>query len=339
MRAQTNQEQGRNAQALADIDAALLLTPSPRRGQISTRLDLQATRATVLGAMGQLGPAVQAYETLLSEVRRRGVLDATAQSSTLNNFYIVLVRAGQMAKALETIKQSLLLGKGPGATRGATGSERGNHAYALTLLGRVAEALPTLEEGMTDARRSGEPRAVGYRAFQYAEALCAAGRWAECQEHLDQSAQSLGGILVSTHPALGRVAVAKARLALRQGSTARARAELRKAVAIFDASKQPESWHVEAVLLLARADLQDRQLDAALNRAQSAVELSHTVFKDFPQSHRGGSAYLELGRVHQARGDKANAREALTQALSQFEVSMGPSSVAVHEVRALLASL
>jgi len=63
--------------------------------------------------MGQLGPAVQAYEALLSEVKRRGVLEATAQSSTLNNFYIVLVRAGQMAGAPETIEQSMLLGKGP----------------------------------------------------------------------------------------------------------------------------------------------------------------------------------------------------------------------------------
>jgi len=338
-RAQTNQEQGRNAQALADIDAALSLTQSPRRGQVATRLDLQATRATVLGALGQLGPAVQAYEALLGEVKRRGVLDATAQSSTFNNFYIVLVRAGQIAKALEAIEQSMLLGKGPGATRGATWSERGNHAYALTLLGRAAEALPALEEGMADARRSGEPRAIGYRAFQYAEALCAVGRWSECKEHLDLSAKQLGGILVSTHPALGRVAVANARLALVQGATARARAELGKALAIFDASKLPESWRIEAMILLARADLQDRQLDAALNGAQDAVELSRDVFKDFPQSHRGGNAYLELGRVYQARGDKAKAREALKQALAQFEVSMGPSSAAVQEVRSLLATL
>ncbi len=338
-RAQTNQEQGRSAEALTDIDAALRLTQSPRRGQISTRLDLQATRATVLGAMGQLRPSVQAYEAWLSEVKRRGVLDATAQASTLNNFYIVLVRAGQMAKALETIEQSLLLGKGPGATRGASWTVRGNHAYALALLGRAAEALPTLEEAMADARRSGEPRAIGFRSFQYAEALCAVGRWPECKEHLDLSARQLDAILVKTHPALGRVAVANARLALVQGSTERARAELGRALAIFDASKQPESWRIEAMILLARADLQDRQLDTALHSAQNAVEMSHDVFKDFPQSHRGGSAYVELGRVYQARGEREKAREAFAQALSQFEVSMGPNSVAVQEVRALSASL
>ena len=337
-RAQTNQEQGQNTQALADIDAALALTQSPRRGQVSTRLDLQATRATVLGALGQLGPAVDAYEALLGEVKRRGVLDATAHSSTFNNFYIVLVRAGQIAKALEAIEQSMLMGKGPGATRGATWTERGNHAYALTLLGRAAEALPALEEGIADARRLGEPRAIGYRAFQYAEALCGLGRWSECQEHLELSTKHLGGILVSTHPALGRLAVANARLALVQGSNSRARAELGKALAIFDASKLPESWRIEAMILLARCDLQERQLDAALNRAHDAVELSRSVFKDFPQSHRGGNAYLELGRVYQARGDTGKAREALTQALSQFEVSMGPNSIAAQEVRALLAT-
>jgi eukaryotic-like serine/threonine-protein kinase len=338
-RAQTNQEQGRNAQALIDIDAALSLTPSPRRGQVATQLDLQATRATVLGALGQLGPAVHAYEALLGEVKRRGVLDATAQSSILNNYYVVLLRAGQIAKALEAIEQSLLLGKGPGATRGAPWTERGNHAYALTLLGRAAEALPTLAEAMADGRRSGEPRAIGYRAFQYAEALCSLGRWSECKQHLNLSAEQLGGILVNNHPALGRVAVAHARLALVEGSTTQARAELDKAMAIFDASKLPESWRIETMVLLARADLQDRRLDAALGSAQEAVKLSREIFKDFPQSHRGGNAHLELGRVYQARGDKAKAREALTEALSQFEVSMGPNSVAAQEVRALSASL
>jgi len=135
------------------------------------------------------------------------------------------------------------------------------------------------------------------------------------------------------------VAVANARLALVQGATARARAELGKALAIFDASKLPESWRIEAMVLLAEADLQDRQLDAALRRAQDAVALSREIFKDFPQSHRGGNAYLKLGRVYQARGDKAKARESLMQALSQFEVSMGPNSAAVQEVSILLASL
>ena len=69
------------------------------------------------------------------------------------------------------------------------------------------------------------------------------------------------------------------------------------------------------------------------------MDLSREVFKDFPQSHRGGNAYLELGRVYQARGEKAKAREALAQALSQFEVAMGPDSVAVQEVRVLTAGL
>jgi len=209
----------------------------------------------------------------------------------------------------------------------------------LTLLGRAAEALPTLAEAMADARRSGEPRAVGFRSFQYAEALCAAGRLSKCKEHLDLSARKLGDILIGNHPALGRAAVANARLALVQGSTARAREELGKALAIFDASERPESWRIEAMIQLARADPQDRQLKAALHSAQEAVELSRSVCKDFPQSQGGGSAYLEWGRVYQARGDKAEAREALTQALSQFDVSMGPNSVPTKKVRVLLAAL
>jgi hypothetical protein len=122
-----------------------------------------------------------------------------------------------------------------------------------------------------------------------------------------------------------------------QGSTASARAELGKAWRSSDASRQPESWRIEALILLARADLQDRQLDTALGKAQVAVDLSREVFKDFPKATVAATLPRARPRVPGSRREAT--REALAQALSQFEVAMGPDSVAVQEVRVLTAGL
>ena len=57
-RAQTNREQGLNEAALADIEQAIELFATPRRGQARALLDLRATKAFILGSMGRLGPEI-----------------------------------------------------------------------------------------------------------------------------------------------------------------------------------------------------------------------------------------------------------------------------------------
>ncbi|MEN9627751.1 MAG: Serine/threonine-protein kinase PrkC [Pseudomonadota bacterium] len=338
-RAHAFQQQGKSQQALADIDAALALIPTSGRGQTARRLNMQATRAMVLSDLGQSRAAIQGFEEVLAEADRRGVLDATAQSVTYNNFQVALNRAGQIARALEAIEKSLLLGQGPGAERGATWVERTSRAQLLVHLGRTAEALPVLAEAVADARRSGEPRAIGYRAYFYAQGLCAAKRWSECAEHAEVGSRTLGSILVKTHPAMGGLALLKARVALGQGSTSEARAEWSKAAAIFGAGRPPMPGHIGLMTLQSEIERQDLRLDAALAAAKQALEMARDMFKDFPQSQRVGAAYIELGRVHKARGEMPEAREALTQALSQFEAALGPSAPATMDIRTLLATL
>ena len=338
-RAQTNREQGLNEAALADIEQAIGLFATPRRGQTRALLDLRATKAFILGSMGRLGPAVQAYDTVLDDLKKRGAFETTSEASTLNNFAVVLLQAGQILRARTTLEQAMKLGQGPGAARTTSWAQKGNYALALTSQGKTDLSVPIAEEGLTNAIASGEARAIGYRAHQAAEAQCAAGNLPRCAEHVALSAKHLTAILAPSNPALGRVALMRARVALLQGDTVSGREHIAQGLKVFDASKQAEAWRVQALILLAQADIQQREFDAALKNAQSAVALSREIFKDFPNSYRGGLAHLVLGQVHLARNDKPAAREALTQAQTQLDTALGPDSSAAGETRALLAAL
>ena len=131
----------------------------------------------------------------------------------------------------------------------------------------------------------------------------------------------------------------RAKVALLQGDTVAGREHIAQGLKVFEASKQAEPWRVQALTLTAQAGLQERDLAAALQSAQSAVALSHEIFKDFPNSHRGGLAYLMLGQVHLARNDRGLAKEALTQAQTQLDASLGSDSSASDETRRLLAAI
>ena len=338
-RAQTNREQGLNEAALADIEQAIALFSTPRRGQTRALLDLRATKAFILGSMGRLGPAVQAYDSMLDDLKKRGSFETTSEASTLNNFAVVLLQAGQILRARTTLEQAMKLGQGPGAARTTSWAQKSNYALALTLQGKTDLSVPIAEEALTQAIESGEARAMGYRAHQAAEAQCAAGNLPRCADHVALSAKHLTAILTPNNPALGRIALMRAKVALLQGNSAAGREHIAQGLKVFDASKQAESWRVQAQILLAQADMQERDFDAALKNAQSAVALSREIFKDFPSSHRGGLAHLILGQVHLARNDKTSAREALVQAQTQLDAALGPDSSAASETRALLAAL
>ncbi len=338
-RAQTNREQGLNEAALADIDQAISLFATPRRGQTRALLDLRATKAFILGSMGRLGPAVLAYDAVLDDLKKRGTFETTSEATTLNNFAVVLLQAGQILRARTTLEQAMKLGQGPGAARTTSWAQKSNYALALTLQGKTDLSVPIAEEALTQAIESGEARAMGYRAHQAAEAQCAAGNLPRCADHVALSAKHLTAILTPNNPALGRVALMRAKVSLLQGNSAAGREHIAQGLKVFDASKQAESWRVQGLILLAQADVQERDFEAALKNAQRAVALSREIFKDFPNSHRGGLAHLMLGQIHLARDDRVRAKEALTQAQTQLDAALGPESTAANETRALLAEL
>lgn len=319
-------EQGQQDAALADTDQAMALVPNSRIDQSGVLLNLRETRAGALAALGRLAPAIQDYEAVLAEFQRRGELDSTANSFKLNNFAVILQRAGQSLRALQTIEQSLKAWLGPNADRKLDWAQRSNYISALHSVGRIDQALPHVELGMTEALSTTDPRMLSQMSLRAAEVLCETSALVRCESLIGLSAKNFATYMSATHPTMARLELVRAHLALTRQSPELAREHIARALDIMDKAAKPDGRRCLALAQLAQSHLMLGERDAALKAAQDAVAYARQHFADFPTSRWGGMAMLSLGRVHRERGDTKLAAEALQNGKTQLEASLGADS-------------
>ena len=319
-------EQGQPDAALADTDQAMALVGNQRVDQSGVLLNLRETRAGALAALGRLAPAIQDYEAVLAEFQRRGELDSTTNSFKLNNFAVMLQRAGQSLRAVQIIEQSLQAWLGPNADRKLDWAQRTNYTSALHSVGRINEALPHVELGMTEAQNTTDPRMLSQVSLRAAEVLCETSALARCESLIDLSAKNFATYLSATHPTLARLELVRAQLALTRQSPELARNHIASALVILDKTGKPDGRRCLALGQLAQAQLMMGDRDAALKTAQEAVAYARLHFAEFPTSRWGGMAMLSLGRVHRARGETKLAADALQNAKTQLDAALGADS-------------
>ena len=337
-RAQNLWLQGQQEQALADIDRAIQLMGSPSRRQEGTLLNLRITRASILSELGQFGLAVQEYDSVFAEFRRQGTLNTSAQVIMINNFGLVLSRAGQALRALEMLDLSMKIGQGPGASRKQDFTIRPNYAAMLTQTGRADLAIPILEKVQSEAVQAGERRAQGITGAELAEAQLQVGNLTGCEASAELSAQHLATVLPPTHPLLVRIDLLRAELAIARQLPTVARDHIKSAMVKFDGKKGSERFRIHGAILSAQVDLVQGDLNAALESANAATTLTQQTFKDFPNSQQGGMAHLILGKVHLARGELRLAEAALLNAKTQLDASVGANTPKALEATQLLAA-
>ena len=326
-------EQSQPDAALVDIEQAMALVANQRIDQSGVLLNLRETRAGALAALGRLSPAIQDYEAVLAEFQRRGELDSTTNTFKLNNFAVILQRAGQSHQAVQVIEQSLQAWLGPNADRKLDWAQRSNYISALHSVGRIDQALPHVELGMTEALQANEPRILSQVSLRAAEVRCETNELARCESLIELSAKNFATYISPTHPTLARLELLRAHLALTRQSPALAREHIARALGILDKSGKPDGRRCLALAQLAQAHLMLGERDAALKAAQEAVAYTRLHFADFPTSRWGGMAMLSLGRVHRERGETKLAAEALQNANQQLEAALGADSAIVLNVK------
>ena len=319
-------ELGQNDLALVDAEAAIALIGNSRIDHSGVLLDLRLTRADALTGLGRLAPAIQGYEAAMAEFQRRGELDSTIINSRLNNFGVILQRAGQSLRALQTLEQSLPAWQGPNEGRKLDWNQRSNYFSALHALGRIDQALPHVELGMTEALQANEPRMLSLVALRSAEVVCETSDLARCESLINISAKNFATYLSATHRTMVRLELVRAQLALRRQLPLPAREHIASALTILDANGKPDGWRCIALAQLAQAHLILGERDAALKAANDAVAYADRHFSDFPTNRWGGLAMLSLGRVHRARGEAKLAADALQSAKMHLEAALGADS-------------
>lgn len=332
-------EQGQPDAALADTDEAIALIADQRIDQSGVLLNLRETRAGALAALGRLAPAVRDYEAVLAEFQRRGELDSTTNSFKLNNFAVILQRAGQSRRALQTIEQSLPAWQGANADREMDLAQRANYISALHSVGRLDQALPQIELGMKEVLRNNEPRMLSQMSLRAAEVLCETSELPRCDSLISMSAKNFAAYMKPDHPTMARLNLLQARLALIRRAPRTAREHVLLALAVMDKEGRVDGRRVIALGQLAEADLMTGERDAALKHAEEATAYSRKHFADFPTSRWGGLAKLSLGRVHRDRGEQKLAVDALQNAKTELTAALGADSPLTMTVTLELSQL
>lgn len=329
-----------NAKAmLADAEAAVTYLGS---GDSSDRTLANIVRVAVADAHGRLGHfsiAIKGYETSIADLESMGRLKTSEGSTRLNNFSVMLLRAGQVQRAASMSQKALEISDGIGSPDGMRVVLQGNYARALIFLGRYDESKQLIESGLAFSEKQNDKNRVAQHSIYGASAWCATGDLTRCQSLLEAAHANLQPILPPTHVNFANIEIWQADLSLARAMPLEASMQLKRALAIFDATSEKNAFRIYALAKLARTEQKLGQIIAARNSASDAVAAARDASKDLTATYWLGIALMAQGVVEKAQGNKSAARLAFDEALSQLRGSLGDDAPATKEARALHAEL
>ena len=339
VRSRIKLDTGDAAGALPDAEQALSMLRAPRAGQRVLAINSRDVLAKVHARLGDYPKAIAAYEAAISELTEMGRGRTSLAGAMQNNFGVILINSGQLARASEVLLKSRSLSADVLGPSGVNPFADTNLAGVWLELGRIDEAIELLEGALTFAQRQGNQRFIGFISSKAAIAWCVAGNIARCEERLKQGREALTKLLPPGHSTFGTIALTTARLALLKGDHEDARQQLQTAVSIYDAA--PERNPMKIVVLSTLAGLEQRLGNAAQasEMSESAVTQARKYSAGLNSSEWLGSALLARAKVLEVQKDRKSALLCVEEAITQLESSLGPQAPATRDAHAVLARL
>jgi serine/threonine protein kinase len=325
---------GDHEASLVDLRRALEIVGTPRPEDRSQAIEMRNSLALTLGHMGQASAGAAEFRRAIADLEALGRGRTQGAGTMYRNLASLLYRAGQTLAALDAVERALNIARGLG---GPGPNLEVDYAVDLIGLGRPREAMPLVEHALEQAQARGNKRAVATIRIQGARAWCDAGEVDRCADMSASGQSELAAILPASHSTIGVAEVAMARVAMARADHAQARTRLQRAVAIFDTAPDRNRIGYRALILLARAELQLGELDAAQAAATQAVAAARVALGGFEHSEWLGSALVAQGMVHRARGESAAAQASWRSAVTELQATVGDAAPATAEARRLLA--
>ncbi len=339
MRADLHAHLGQPKEMLADGQAALAALGTPRADQRVMANSIRIVIAEAYGRLGQTAQAVAAYERSLSDLASMGRQQSARTVVRFNNFSRMLYSAGQARRAEEMAARGLEISRGKGEDSTEIDAIlEGNRARALIELGRFDEAKALTEHALDSALQRKDVRWAGTFALYGAPAACATGDLERCAGLLAIAGEKLKATLPPGHSTFGALELAQAGLSRARRQPEVAREQLARSVALFEAASDKSPLRIRALAELARVEHESGDEAAASGHAAAAVAAAREAGKGFASTQWLGTALLAQGIVERAAGDPAQAKAALTEAVSQLEGSIGVEAPQTREARSLLDS-
>jgi serine/threonine-protein kinase len=319
------------AQNANDPATALDYTLRAQQRLKESRLVRPETEAELLADIGYAhylsGRTVEAYAAYDASLRKLAEIGRGQGPRVLsirNNWGIASFAAGDNRRALEQYDEALRL-----AVSHAVGGEAppyllANRALALSSLARYDEALAAYGQAIESAERAGNQSARANNLANRAGTYVLMGDLDRAERELAGLTPEIGkSIPPDSVPAMSIVYIG-ARVAAARGRTADALAGYAKVIDFFDSRGMAIAPVARTLNARAEIHLQTGDVAAALADVERSLKIARATQGNSPRSSQTGLAYSLLARVHESRGEAAEARASAGTAVDHLRATLGP---------------
>jgi serine/threonine-protein kinase len=326
--------------AVAAAERAIALD-AERGGTTGGDLAINARMHLAVAHIGEarFAAADADFQKIVDLLTAQGRDESRLAAIALSDWSAMLQDAGQHGRAVVLAERSVRLQRRRDTVEGAALSTLTTYAFALTVVGRSAEAIPALEEAIAKARSAGSPRRLFTTLATSAMTYREAGDLPQAERLLAESEALLRSNPSFPPHLAGLLERNGARIALARGETARAVELAELSLSRYEAAHRPDNETLPGVLALAEAENADGRYDAALKAADRALAMATARLGGMTYAYNVGRAHLERGTARVGRGETQAARDELEQALTHFRPTVGLDAAAARRAQAELRRL
>ncbi|HEU4588153.1 MAG TPA: protein kinase [Gemmatimonadales bacterium] len=267
--------------------------------------------------------AVAKFEPAYARLTALGRENTQTAGTLLNNWGLALGQLGQPNAAAPLLRKAIAVSSADGGERAVSPMLLNNYARSLSELFRFREAQRYAELAYARARLAGDETVVNQALLVRTAVYRHLGQLDRAAGTLAEVEPRLRRMLPAGHVALSTVDANAALLATARGDWPTALRRINRAVAVVTASGRNAAYL--ASFVRERADIKRElgQLDEAQGDAEQALAYAQRISEPNAPSSNLGLAYLTLGRVLQARGQREAAHGAFASALANLQPALG----------------
>ncbi|HTT11252.1 MAG TPA: protein kinase [Burkholderiaceae bacterium] len=308
--------------------------PSPR-----LEASLLGDMGFALHLAGDNGAADQHYQEALDRLTRLGQRESKEARRLMADWGVVSFGSGDFKRGVALLEELLRTIERLNGAAPIPAGLIGNYAFGLEVLARNQEALQAYDQTYASAEATGFLAAQAYALIGKASVYTRLEDYAQAERDLRRAAALMGSQVPEAHASQIRLRMTQARIDHAQGRDDAASRTFTRVIELLEARGAATPAVASAYRLRAEIEAKQGRQDAALADARKALQVAEGMQGGKPYSDDTGLAYLSLGRVLQAAGDRDGARKALQSAADHLANSVGDRHPDTRTAQQLLAQL
>ncbi len=322
--------------AHAQAGLAIIGSP-PQPGQQMLAVTLEGRLAEALAREGDLRAAVQRLESLLTQLENVGLGGSRAVAELTRLLASHQRTSGHPRPALTVIERLL---SRPDNRALDDPRLRQIQGQLLGRLGRLDEARDALSKALRQYESIGDAREQASTRLSIAWLSCTGGAdTRECDHDLQAAERQIDVLYQRSPSAVAAPDLQRAFAALTEQRADDARSHAVATLAKLGALEQPGLMRIQAMGVPARAEQRLGHADVARDVAARAVEAARSALAGMAPADFLGHALAAQGEVLLGQGDHGGARDALQEALTNFDATLGNDATATQSARQALDGL